>query len=224
MAALKSNKTKGTKPTNKKLVAKKRPAKKPITKKRLVTSPKKPKAQVKKQDSEQPISPKTGKSKGTVHHIYQEALTLLYEKNYKKANQRLSNIANKFPQELEVIARVKSLLKVCEKNMRVEKKQPQTAEEVFHQGVLCHNAGKFDEALDCFSRALKLTKKEKDHIHYAQAATEASMGNHENALTHLREAIQIRQENRFFANNDPDFEPLHENEQFAELLHPESAN
>ena len=108
--------------------------------------------------------------------------------------------------------------------MRVEEKQPQTGEEVFHQGVVCHNAGKFDEALDCFSRALKLTKKEKDHIHYALAATEASVGNNENALRHLREAIQIRQENRFFANNDPDFEFLHENEQFAELLHPESAN
>lgn len=209
MAALKSNKTKKTKPT---------------TKKRLVTSPKKTKAQVKNQGSVHPVSSKTGKSGPTICHIYEEALTLLYEKKYKKANQRLSHIVNKFPQELEVIARVKSLLKVCEKNMRVEEKQPQTGEEVFHQGVACHNAGKSDEALDCFSRALKLTKKEKDHIHYALAATEASLGNNENALRHLREAIQIRQENRFFANNDPDFEPLHENEQFEELLHPESAD
>lgn len=222
MATLKSNKTEETKPANKKLAAKKRPAKKPTTQKEPVNSPTKTRTQVKKQASERPISPKTGESKATIYHIYQEGLTLLHEKKYKKANQRLLHIVNKFPQELEVIARVKSLLKVCEKNMRVEEKQPRTGEGVFHQGVVCHNAGRFNEALDCYSRALKLTKKEKDHIHYALAATEASLGNNEKALSHLKKAIQIRQKNRFFANNDPDFEPLRENERFTELIRPES--
>ncbi|MFQ5930471.1 MAG: hypothetical protein ACE5MK_12310 [Acidobacteriota bacterium] len=75
--------------------------------------------------------------------------------------------------------------------------------------------------MHCYSRALKLSKKKNDHIYYALAATELSTGNIDNALKYLKKAIEIKEENRFFAYNDPDFERLATNQKFRELIHPE---
>ncbi len=93
--------------------------------------------------------------------------------------------------------------------------------EVFDQAVFYHNSGQHECALETYSRALKLSKKDQDHIYYAMAATELSMGNTEAALQNLETAIQMNQENRFFANNDPDFQILATDKKFQELIHPD---
>ncbi|MFB3067907.1 MAG: hypothetical protein ACE1ZI_01440, partial [Acidobacteriota bacterium] len=79
----------------------------------------------------------------------------------------------------------------------------------------------YDQALANYSRALKLSKTDRDHILYAMAATALSVGNTDDALKHLEKAIQLNQENRFFAHNDPDFEPLTTNQEFQKLIFPE---
>ena len=53
------------------------------------------------------------------------------------------------------------------------------------------------------------------------AAAEVCIGNTTQGLKYLKKAITMNEENRFFANNDPDFEPIADSPEFEELIHPE---
>lgn len=156
-----------------------------------------------------------------MYKTYEEALRLLHHKKYRKAHGVFTQLLKKYPQETEVAARVNSFMRVCERQLESPKQEnADTADEVFNQAVIHHNSSQYQEALDLYTRALKLAKKRKDHIYYALAATELSLGNTDNALKHLAKAIDMNQDNRFFAHNDPDFEPLASNQKFRELVRP----
>jgi len=157
-----------------------------------------------------------------VYTLYTQALSLLNQNKHKTARKQFTRLIETFPGEIQVIAKAQSFLRICDRHLADPKKESApTPEEIFNQGVFYHNDGQYDEALGDYSRALKLSKKNNDHIYYAMAATELSMGNADDALNHLEKAIQLNEENRFFANNDPDFEPLATNNRFRNLVHPD---
>lgn len=198
-------------------VQKKKPAKKKQTKKK----PAKKRQTKKKQSLARTERPSRKKAPADVYSPYEKALSLLHQKKYGKARQQFAKLVDAFPSEIEVIARAKIFLRVCDSHLRTQKKgPPSTPEETFNQGVFYHNAGQYDKALEHYTRALKRSKKQQDHIHYAIAATELSMGNTDDALKHLEKAIQINGANRFFAHNDPDFEPLTTDKKFQKLIFP----
>ena len=225
--AKKKQKKKSVKRTPKKSPAKKK--KKKLIKRKPKKSPakKKKKKLSKKTPPEEkliPFQPIVARRKPSdaVYRAYEQALSLLHNKRYKQAQQRLTRVVEAFPEDIEIIARARSFLRVCEKQLKSTKEEStNTAEEVFDQAVFYHNAGQYEQALEEYARALKLSTQSKDHIYYAMAATELSMGNTVEALKHLEKAIQMNQENRFFAHNDPDFAILSTNKEFQELIHPD---
>lgn len=156
-----------------------------------------------------------------VYKAYEDALKLVHKKQYAKAKERLTRVITMFPEETEVLARVQSFLRVCARRLESHKETANSPEEIFNQAVFYHNSGQHELALETYSRALKLSKQDQDHIYYAMAATELSMGNMNTALQHLEKAIQMNQENRFFAHNDPDFQLLAANSIFQDLIHPD---
>ena len=154
-----------------------------------------------------------------VYQLYERAVRWVYQKKHQEARSLFHKIRDKFPSELEVLDRVNTFLEICEGRLQKrEKGSPSTAEEFFDHGVMDHNRGLHEKALESFSAALKLAKKDSGFIHYAMAAAEVSLGNHEEALKSLKRSIQIQEDHRFFAQNDPDFEPLMRNEEFQELV------
>ena len=167
-------------------------------------------------------TPSRTKSSDDVYVLYKKAWSLLHQKKYERAKKQFTKLLETFPNETEVSSRARTFLRVCDKHLITQKKySPGTPEECFDQGVFSHNAGQFDQALGHYSRALKLSKTNRDHILYAMAATSLSVGNTDDALKHLEKAIQINQENRFFAHNDPDFETLTADQEFQKLIFPE---
>jgi len=196
-----ATKKKVAKKSAKKTPAKKRRAQKPVITPQLIEKPK--------------------REALPVYKAYEEALKLCHKKQYAKAKDRLTQIIAKFPEETEVLARVQSFLKVCERQLKSHKETANAPEEFFNQAVFYHNAGQYEHALENYARALKLSKKDQDHIYYAMAATELSMGSTDTALKHLEQAIQLNQENRFFAHNDPDFQLLATDTKFQELVQPD---
>ena len=218
---LATKKTKAKKKTVKKKAAKKAPKKSP----KKVTAKKKS-AQAKTRRAQKPvITPqvieKPKREALPVYKAYEKALKLFHKKQFAKAKDRLTQVISKFPEETEVLARVQSFLKVCERQLKSNKETANSPEELFNQAVFYHNAGQHERALGNYARALKLSKKDQDHIYYAMAATELSMGNIDTALKHLEQAIQMNQENRFFAHNDPDFQLLATDTTFQELVQPD---
>src|SRR2546426_631406 len=69
-------------------------------------------------------------------------------------------------------------------------------------------------------KALQANPKD-EKVHYVLASTLAAKGDRREALEHLREAIELNATNRIYARNDPDFEPLRDDENFQNLIHPE---
>ena len=204
------------KPTRKKPVKKKKPARKKHSPRTGVKA-----ALLKPAVTIQEPPPKKEFSK-ELYRLYEDALDLLHQNSYKKARNQFVRLLEKFPTDIEITSRAKAFIRVCDRHLDREQKQPAlTSEDIFNQAVIHHNASRYEEALTTLSQAMKLTPKRKDHIHYAMAAAEIGMGNTDQGLKYLKKAIEMNEENRFFARNDPDFEPVIKNAAFQELLHPE---
>ena len=213
-------------PTKKKLV--KKTSKQAPPKKATKKSPKKA---VKKKPATTPkrVQPpvdtpltaeKPNRDELPAYKAYKRALTFIHKKQYAKAKEHLTKIIVNFPEEIEVLARAHSFLKICEKQLERTTKTVSDPEVIFNQGVLYHNTGQYERALDHYNRALSLSKQSKDHIYYAIAATELAIGKTETARQYLEQAIQINPENQFFALHDPDFQALLTDKESQELLQP----
>jgi Flp pilus assembly protein TadD len=84
-------------------------------------------------------------------------------------------------------------------------------------GIAELNSRELDAAAQHLHQGLKLAPK-GDHILYALAVVNALKGNREDALSFLKQSIEYRQENRFLAARDSDFESLAEDPDFKRLL------
>jgi len=157
-----------------------------------------------------------------LYKLYEQGLRFLHRNSYEKARNKFIQLLEKFPTDIEVTSRAKTFIQICDRHLDLKQNQPAINPEViFNQAAIHHNAKRYEEALETLSQAIKLTPKRRDHIYYSMAAAEVCIGNTTQGLTYLRKAITMNEENRFFANNDPDFEPIADNPEFEELIHPE---
>ena len=191
---------------------KKKVVKKKTTKKKAAQKGKK-----KVQVTQKPTSTLVDKTE--VCSLYEKALTSLYNNDYRMAKNQLISLLELSPKEIEIMDRVRTFIKICDRHLKKYEEQTLiTAEDAFNQGVLAHNQSHHEKAMSYFSRALELSTEEKDYIHYAMAASEAASGNTHQALEHLKTAIEINQKNRFFACGDPDFKSLTDSRAFREMV------
>jgi tetratricopeptide (TPR) repeat protein len=59
---------------------------------------------------------------------------------------------------------------------------------------------------------------DNDHALYMLAVAHAQRDEHAEAVAHLERAIALNPENRALARNDPDLEPLHDDDAFRAAL------
>lgn len=150
---------------------------------------------------------------------YEEGVRLFQQQKFHRAKQEFDRVVTGPSRELADRARIH--LRICEQRIsRPPVTAPRTAEEHYHQGVAMMNLGHWDDARDHLDRALKLAPK-ADHVIYALAALDCLTGEADSALDRLRQAIQLRPENRYHARNDEAFAFLQEDPRFTELLYPE---
>jgi tetratricopeptide (TPR) repeat protein len=153
--------------------------------------------------------------------LYEEGLKRFHSGDYAAASGLMDRIEEQFPDEIDVLARARSLRSVCTAKIESEKKgnhKPKTPEEWYDHGVVLHNQGSYAEALEYFQRALKLAGEDADFIHYAMAATTARQNDGPQALEHLKKAIELKPESRFVAAHDPDFTDLRNDSSFRAVL------
>ncbi|MFB3905812.1 MAG: tetratricopeptide repeat protein [Acidobacteriota bacterium] len=156
------------------------------------------------------------------YHLYEQGLKLLHEKKYQQAKSVLLEIRQGFPDNLELLARVNELLKVSDKKTGRNEKLPDDPTSLVDRGVVFHNLGEYDQAIACYKKALeKAPTEDKDYIYYAMASSEAGQGNRDKAIGYLKKAIQMKNELRFMARSDPDFEALADSSEFRELVRPQ---
>lgn len=153
--------------------------------------------------------------------LYGEGLKKFHAGDYGAARKLMDKLESGHPDEIDILDRARSLRAVCAVRMESQKKpnhKLQTPEECYDHGVVLHNQGSYDEALDHFRRALKLANEELDFVYYAMAATTARQKDGSKAIEHLKKAIALKPESRFVAAHDPDFNGLRNDSTFRATL------
>jgi tetratricopeptide (TPR) repeat protein len=156
-------------------------------------------------------------------NLYETGFKLMQSEKFDKAKKAFDALIKEFPNETELLDRAHVLTQACDNRIREARKtpRPQGADEYYEVGIAELNGQDIDKALEHLQNALKLSPK-ADHIHYALAAASALNGDREAALDFLGKAIQYRDENRFLAVNDEDFESLSQDSDFIGLIAPDA--
>jgi tetratricopeptide (TPR) repeat protein len=90
-------------------------------------------------------------------------------------------------------------------------------DERLYAATLAINGGQYDQAI-AHLRLVRDEDPDNDHALYMLAVAHAQRDEHAEAIAHLERAIALNPENRALARNDPDLEPLHDDETFRAAL------
>jgi tetratricopeptide (TPR) repeat protein len=151
---------------------------------------------------------------------YEAGIKAMHAEEFEKAIRCFEHLVAEHPEEPEIQERAKVLIHASEKKLQEKARTVfRSSDDHYNVGVADLNRREITSAIQHLEHALKLTPK-ADHVLYALAAANAIQGNRDHALSHLKQAIHFRAENRFLAARDADFELLHEDPDFKQLVTP----
>jgi tetratricopeptide (TPR) repeat protein len=146
-----------------------------------------------------------------------KGVELIYQKDFKKAKSELKSLLQMYPGELDILARARSYIQICEREEANLKKPAASADQLYALGILEHNRANFDAAIAYFLQSLAKHPK-ADYIYYSMAASQAKRGNIVKAIENLRKAVELNEDSRIYAKNDADFSALQTESEFVELI------
>jgi tetratricopeptide (TPR) repeat protein len=151
---------------------------------------------------------------------FERGIGHLHRQNYAEAADHFKAVLEEYPAEKELSDRARVYTRICKGMLGPRQSHPRSSEDYFYFGVMKANEAEYDEAVKLLARALEANPKD-EKVHYVLASTLALKGERDVALKHLKEAIDLNATNRVYALNDPDFEPLRDDETFQNLIHPD---
>jgi len=154
--------------------------------------------------------------------LFERAAKALGKHDWAKARDFLDTLIESHPDQRDLLERARAYRAVCERALLEAKRapfRPKGFEDLLNHGVYLHNRGEFEEALKVLRQAAEIHPK-NEHVLYCLAATAARAGDSAAALKALRSAIAVSPANRAQAKGDSDFDPIREDEEFIELVHP----
>jgi tetratricopeptide (TPR) repeat protein len=149
--------------------------------------------------------------------LLEKGVGLIFQKEFKKARNELKALLETYPGELDILARARSYIQICEREEAAQKKQSISTDQLYALGVLEHNRANYDMAISYFLQSLEKHPK-TDYIYYSIAASHALKGNVAESLANLRKAVELNEDSRVYAKNDADFAALQTKKEFAELV------
>ncbi len=168
--------------------------------------------------------------------LYETGFELINAEDFEKARDAFSTLvealdADSAPangprgsasERKALMDRAQVMIHVCRKRIREAKKniKLKSADDYYEVGVAEMNRRELDDALENLQHALKMSPR-ADHVLYALAAVSALRNERDEALEFLEKSIKYRDENRYLAINDPDFESLSDDPEFIQLITPD---
>jgi tetratricopeptide (TPR) repeat protein len=149
--------------------------------------------------------------------LYEQGLEALQRHAYKQAAHLLESVLAKYPEERELHERVRLYLTICQRQATQREAAPQTIDERLYAATLSINGGLYDQAI-AHLRLVRDEDPDNDHAIYMLAVAHAQRDEHAEAVAHLERAIALNPENRALARNDPDLEPLRDDDAFRAAL------
>jgi hypothetical protein len=148
---------------------------------------------------------------------FEQGVKVFNRRHYREAQTIFENLTAKFPQELEILARVQTYLHVCAQRLSQAKVVPESATTLYDEGVYALNKGDLLTARTRFNRALQLTPHDP-HLLYSMAVTLLQSGQIDECLEYLERSLTLQPRLRSLALQDSDFTELRENRQFLALM------
>lgn len=149
--------------------------------------------------------------------MLERGIKALQKKNYKQAATTFSSLLEKFPAERSLKDRALGYIKTCERMTAAKPKAPTDGEEILLLATYHLNRREFEEARALLDKA-KRKSDIKAETTYAFAIFHALLGEEEEALNALAEAIQMDENCKFSARTESDFAELLELDRFKELV------
>ena len=149
--------------------------------------------------------------------LYERGLEALQRHAYQQATNLLESVLRQYPEERELHERVRLYLNICQRQASQREAAPQTIDERLYAATLSINGGQYDQAI-AHLRLVRDEDPDNDHAIYMLAVAHAQRDEHAEAVAHLERAIALNSENRALARNDPDLEPLRDDDAFRAAL------
>jgi tetratricopeptide (TPR) repeat protein len=146
-----------------------------------------------------------------------KGVELIFQKDFKKAKNELKSLLQMYPGELDILARARSYIQICEREEANLKKPAASADQLYALGIMEHNKANFDAAISYFLQSL-VKHPDADYIYYSIAASQAKKGDIAKSIESLRKAVALNEDSRIYAKNDADFSVLQTESEFAELV------
>jgi tetratricopeptide (TPR) repeat protein len=149
--------------------------------------------------------------------LLEKGIELIFQKEFRKARNELKTLLETYPGELDILARARSYVQICDREEAAQKKQTISTDQLYALGVLEHNKANYDKAISYFLQSLE-NHPDADYIYYSVAASMALKGDLAQSLENLRKAVALNEDSRVYAKNDADFSALQAKREFAELV------
>jgi tetratricopeptide (TPR) repeat protein len=149
--------------------------------------------------------------------ILGKGVELIFQKEFKKARTELKTLLEQYPGELDILARARSYIRICDREEANLKRQPVTSDQLYALGVMEHNKANYDAAISYFLQSLE-KHPNADYIYYSVAASQAMKGDTAQSIENLRKAVTLNEDSRIYAKNDADFSALQSSREFVELI------
>jgi tetratricopeptide (TPR) repeat protein len=149
--------------------------------------------------------------------LLEKGIEHIFQKEFKKARGELKTLVATYPQEMDILARARSYLQICDREEASQKKPTITSDQLYALGVLEHNKANYDKAVSYFLQSIE-NHPNADYIYYSVAASLAMKGNLPESLKNLRKAVELNEDSRIYAKNDSDFSALQSQKEFQELV------
>jgi tetratricopeptide (TPR) repeat protein len=150
--------------------------------------------------------------------MFESALKIFWEGNCEEALAAFRKIREENSGHTELIDKVDAYIKACENRFKRRGFKPKSAEEYYLVGILEMNDGRVDESLKHLTKAIERDGGNDAWI-FTLACAYALNGDEERAISQLKKAIQLKEDNRIFALYCPDFNGIRNNAELQKLLH-----
>ena len=89
--------------------------------------------------------------------LLEKGIELIFQKEFKKARNELKTLLETYPGELDILARTRSYIQICDREEAAQKKQSISTDQLYAFGVMEHNKANYDMAIATFFNRSKNT-------------------------------------------------------------------
>ncbi len=158
----------------------------------------------------------------SITQLFAEAMAAFTRRDFAAARQQFLTIIESHRDSehysvLEITGRSEVYLRMSEAQLNPQKIDLKSAEDVLNEGVYQLNAGHVDRALELLGGLVKKNGYDP-YVDFLLAVAHKRKGDIAAALEHLARCIGKDPHYKVMAFNEPDFENLHENREFLDLV------